>query len=133
MANHRVYQTFDETTSGGTPGSRRGERRTRTRARTPEAPPAQFPRAEAVREPALPVTPPAEVLAEEVRVYAPSSTYGRRMQTASEKLGRMMGRVRHLRRQDLLEGTKDFIRDNPKSIFAALAAGFLVGRLLRRT
>ena len=44
-----------------------------------------------------------------------------------------LGEIRKKSLEDLYNDTKNYIRENPgKSLLAALAAGFILGRILRR-
>ena len=150
----RLYQAFDEG-AGGTAREagealRRAERRTRARARAAaETTPAPLEvgavegdgRAEEVAH-------QAQVWAEEERerMAAAARTheqaiermagrqpgYAATIQNASRTVGRLAGRVRSIEPREIVGRAKGYIQQHPNAVFGALAAGFVVGRLMRR-
>jgi ElaB/YqjD/DUF883 family membrane-anchored ribosome-binding protein len=58
--------------------------------------------------------------------------YSGKIEKASRKIGHLIGRVRRVQGEDIVSGAKGFVREHPNSIFGALAAGFVLGKLLRR-
>ena len=160
MTKQRLYQTFDETTGGSAATERESSRRrARTKARTAAetAHKAAESAGQTIRAGAQEMQDrsrelgrEAEVWAEEAReresaeVRAHEQAVERiargdferprteKVEAAGRKIGRFVGRVRSVEAKDIVTDVKGFVREHPNSIFGALAAGFVVGRLLRR-
>ncbi len=57
----------------------------------------------------------------------------RRIQDASRTIGRTLGRIRSMRREQVVETVKGYVRQHPNSVLGAAAVGFVLGRLMRRS
>ncbi len=136
MAKMYPNQTFDEMRppAGGAgsaresmnQATRRAERRARSRTRAA---------AETLHEKTDQAAAAAERATSQIaaRVEQPSArnTAADWAHAAGERAGSVVRYVRDMQTEDLVRGTKNFVRRHPSSLFGAVVAGFVIGRMLR--
>ncbi len=108
-------------------------------ARQPEPPAALGRQAQVWAEEARiegAATAQAEAIAASDVALGINETTGDRLAQTGRSLGRRVGRVvglvRGTNRESIADGARNVVRQHPNTILAAAAAGFLIGRALRR-